>query len=440
MDFRKISFNNGDLDALFNYGKNDYFYNAYGGEKENLNCLVDNSILIEGISFYERNENSFSVDVRNNNTPIIIKSCVFESELNISGSGNNGSIIFDNVSFKGNLITKNRCNNFKLINCQNPFSFNCASYVLGDFTLCNNVFKSLSINCISSNIIIIEKIKVFETFTFTGNVRNKVDIQSINCNKFALSGLNLEYSFKLHNNSEINELFFSKAIFNDEFIISKSTFGEVNFSEATFKKELLIDSSSFKKNVKLSFGRNLMKAKILDNSIFYSLLINGILSIDSSLKITNSLFKEISFEDFKNNGILKLTDVRMDKSGKLKIRHSSLGKAEIYNSNFSNTRFEFEKSQINEIFISETDFPEYVSRGNSRDFGQGQLAFGQLQTVFQRQGDSVRSYEYLAREIQSYYKQLSFFSNKFFTKLNLFLNRISNDFGRNWILGFIFSF
>ncbi len=112
----------------------------------------------------------------------------------------------------------------------------------------------------------------------------------------------------------------------------------------------------------------------------------------------------------------------------------------MHNNNFSKSKFEFEKSQINEIFISETDFPEYTYTGKEINHGQGKLAFGQLQTVFQRQGDTVRSYKYLAKEVKNYYKQIDLFSNKFFTKLNLFLNYISNDFGRNWILGFAFSF
>lgn len=282
--------------------------------------------------------------------------------------------------------------------------------------------------------------EVLEAFTLQGNLRKEANCEALNCKQFKMSRFTADNTFRISEGSRINELLFETTTFSKSLIICNSTIYQIGFSNTTFKKELIIETCEVKNALKLSYGKSLFNAKILNNSHLHNLIISGNLSSESTLNIADSLFKEISFENFKNAGLVKLSDIRMDKDGSLKIKHSNLGKAEIYNSNFSKARFEFEKSQINEIFISETDFPEYAYTGLEINYGQGKLAFGQLQTVFQREGDSVRSYEYLAREVKNYYKQIDLFSNKFFTKLSLFLNCISNDFGRNWILGFLFSF
>lgn len=102
MNFRQLSIDNNELGKLLNYGKNDSFYNAFTQSREELNCLDNNSIIIEGILFYESNGKSFSVEVRNNNSPITIKNCAFKSKLTITGASTN-NIIFDNVIFEADL-------------------------------------------------------------------------------------------------------------------------------------------------------------------------------------------------------------------------------------------------------------------------------------------------------------------------------------------------
>ncbi len=439
MDFRELSIDNSTLDSLFNYGKNVRFYNAYKDAFEELNCLSDNRITLEGLLFYERNESLFSVDIRNNNSPITVKNCVFKSKLNIKGISTN-NIIFDNVIFEADLSLDIVCQNLKIVNCHHASSLECTSNIKDDFTIASSIFSTLYIRCVGIHTLTIKQTTVASTFTLTGNLRKETSCHALNCNQFMMKSLTSDDTFRLSEESRIKEFLFETCNFSKSFIISNSTLEKVSFSNSTFKKELIIEASELKNTIKLSYGKSHFNAKILNNSHLNNLIISGNLSSESTLNISDSLFKEISFEDFKNAGLVKLLDIRMDKDGSLKIKHSNLGKAEIYNSNFSKVRFEFEKSQINEIFISETDFPEYAYKGLEINYGQGKLAFGQLQTVFQRQGDSVRSYEYLAREVKNYYKQIDWVSNKFFTKLNLFLNGVSNDFGRNWVLGFVFSF
>jgi hypothetical protein len=112
----------------------------------------------------------------------------------------------------------------------------------------------------------------------------------------------------------------------------------------------------------------------------------------------------------------------------------------ILRTNFSNCKLEFEHSEVSEMFLSETDFPEGIFLNGKKDYGQAKLLFGQLHTLFVKQGDSVRAYEYLAREVKAYYHTIPLFSKFFFTKTNLFFNWVSNNFGRSWFQGVIFSF
>ncbi|MGN6340494.1 MAG: hypothetical protein ACTHML_06005 [Ginsengibacter sp.] len=440
MEYREFSIPSAELDKLFNYGRDAHVNNIQTSQPEILSCLKDGSIIIENFSLREPNQNFFSTEVRNHRTNIIVRNCVFKSGLRIGGSGRNQNITFDNVIFEDDFTLKVPCENIEIKNCSIPYKLDCESDARNSISITVCKFKFLNIRSVSQGRLSITDTVISEEFKFSGNVRKEVIIQEITCLKIDLSNLVSDQTFRLLNLQNINELNFSNAVFNNRLIISNSAIKGFSLNRAIFKKELLIESSNFTDPININFGNTPLRVSISEGTRIGALYIDGTINFESFLIIADSSLKLLSFENFKNFGTLKLSDLHIDKAGSLIIKYSNLGKAEIYNSNFSNLNFEFAKSQINEIFISETDFPESVHEGNARNYGQGKLAFGQLQTVFQKQGDSVRSYEYLAREIKSYYKQLSFLSSNFFTKVNLFLNSISNNFGRNWVQGFLFSF
>jgi hypothetical protein len=107
MELTKISFDNYNLDNILNYGKLDFYYNAHTDTHEaNKNFIINDVILIENIDFHERNGPDFKIDIRNHNSPITIRNCVFQNKLNIEGK-NVTNIIFDNVIFENGLSIKN---------------------------------------------------------------------------------------------------------------------------------------------------------------------------------------------------------------------------------------------------------------------------------------------------------------------------------------------
>jgi hypothetical protein len=124
----------------------------------------------------------------------------------------------------------------------------------------------------------------------------------------------------------------------------------------------------------------------------------------------------------------------------ISFKSSNLGKTDFIYCDFSKALLEFENCKITEAFFSETEFPKKVIVNGRRNYGQAQLIFGQLATAFQKQGDNIRALEYGSRELEAHYKTLKWLSPNFFQKLNLWLNDISNNFGRNWIRGGVFSF
>ncbi len=317
MELRELSINSNDLDSLFNYGKNTFFHNAFTKTSEELNCISDNVITIEGFIFYERSGNDFLVEVRNNNSPIIIKNCIFKSKLNVSGTGSS-SIIFDNVIFEANLSSKLNCGSFKISNCQKAFSIDFDASISGDITFSDSIFCFLNVKCAGLHTLNVRDIIVEETFILQGNLRKGANFQHLKCSRFELSNIHSDNIFVLSRDSKIKDLVFNKSSFDRTFTISDSAIDKVNFPDVTFKNTLIIESSKFKNNVYFSYGKNLLNAKISNNSFFNSLTIDGDLSSESTLNISESVFKEISFENFKNTGLLKLSDIRMDKSGVLK--------------------------------------------------------------------------------------------------------------------------
>jgi hypothetical protein len=134
----------------------------------------------------------------------------------------------------------------------------------------------------------------------------------------------------------------------------------------------------------------------------------------------------------------------MDGSGILEIERCNLGRTNFILCEFSKAKFIFASSKMTEIFIADTDFPRICYYRDKVNHIQAQLAFGQISTAFQRQGDTVRALEYQSREIDAHYETLRFLDDGSmifsFTKLSLWLNKWSNDFGRNWARGILFSF
>ncbi|MFC0774064.1 hypothetical protein [Terrimonas alba] len=161
---------------------------------------------------------------------------------------------------------------------------------------------------------------------------------------------------------------------------------------------------------------------------------------DSFVNIKGVKTKSLMFRNVYNEGVLTISEMKMASDGVVSIISSNLGKTDFIYCDFSKAVMRFENSKLTEIFLSETNFPKQVKVGNNVNHSQAQLAFGQLATAYQKQGDTIRALEYSAREIEAHYYETDWHFSQIFNKINLWLNLVSNNFGRSWIQGVLFSF
>lgn len=245
----------------------------------------------------------------------------------------------------------------------------------------------------------------------------------------------------------------------DKFRLNNIRVGEVDIDNVLLSGELKIEGSEIKKlQIKRVGGTNkrlsITNSKLDEIDFAVSQLTNTLISEcavatfkltdangpDSILNIERSKINSLEFLNLYNKGIISLRKLEVPLGGLVSFKATNLGKADFIYCDFSEAELEFENSKITEAFLSETEFPKRVSVNGKINHGQAQLAFGQLATAFQKQGDNIRSLEYNSREIEAHYKSLGFNSSDFFRKINLGLNFLSNNFGRDWVRGILFSF
>ncbi|HEY4288164.1 MAG TPA: hypothetical protein VGN00_13755 [Puia sp.] len=206
--------------------------------------------------------------------------------------------------------------------------------------------------------------------------------------------------------------------------------GKIELSDSRFR-ELTIEDSDFK------------RLDIIGGTI-HNLLLCGVLEKDKYVTVSSVELNELLFKNFYNNGVLSFRDVCIKEHGNFEIANSTLGKTDFIGCHFREALFVFLNSKLTEIFVAETEFPTTVAGIDKRRFEQAQLAFGQFRTAFDKQGDAVRALEYQSREIEAHYQTIpSFWTRRFpfveLTKLNLGLNKVSNNFGREWGRALVFS-
>lgn len=239
-------------------------------------------------------------------------------------------------------------------------------------------------------------------------------------------------------NIEVNEFIIGMVSLSTEMALKNCKIGNLKFQDVTgIIKGLNIFNPSIKE---MEFQiRTLAKTSIIGGAINTLRLFNSNQE-NSIINIEKTTLTNLKFEGIFNNGLITLRELNISKKGLVSFKSSNLGKADFIYCNFAKANLEFENSKITEAFFSETEFPKKVSVDGNPNYGQAQLAFGQLATAFQKQGDNIRALEYNSRELQAHYGKIKLFSPDCFQKINLWLNFISNNFGRNWIRGVIFSF
>lgn len=189
-----------------------------------------------------------------------------------------------------------------------------------------------------------------------------------------------------------------------------------------------------------SIALHMLDSTEAENCHFKDLKLWSNTSSSNIFKLTHCELDKFLIVDVINRGFMSLRDITLRPNQIIGFINSDLGGMDFIKCDFSEGVMEFQNSKIMGTFLAETDFPKKVTVEGKVSTSQSRLAFGQLQTAFQKQGDTVRSLEYQSREIEAHYDDIKWFKKDFLTKVNLCLNKISNYFGRWWGLGVAFTF
>jgi uncharacterized protein YjbI with pentapeptide repeats len=378
-------------------------------------------------------------------------------------------IIIDGRVYLSEVDLRTTSISFKNVTFLSDVYFEHTTYSSISFTSCE-VLKETYFLKAFINIILFRNTKL-HTLDLEAIKRSKISLENISCKQVSLfeSSCRLyvsngEVGFLAAWNSELPVFQTTEVQINDlkietsncEFFLIKSSCLErirllsdlVTCQVLDSKIKHLTIRSSFQANPIISnstieelvLAQSDYKKMLLTNNVFDQISLTSDITRESLLLIAESQIKNnLSFQTIKNFGHLQLVNLNLLRGTDLNLHYSDLGKTDFINNDFSSAKFIFSNSKVSECFLAETDFPKEVYSRGQISYHQAQLVFGQLQTAYQRQGDNVRASEYQAREIEAHYKTLPWSRKNFFTKLNLFFNWISNNFGRNWAQGAFFS-
>lgn len=362
---------------------------------------------------------------------------------------------------------------------------------LGNYQTIGNVFFRHCTFLADVNFNGYSNIKIGEECVFQKNLSIQNDGSACSITECAidgtlrLSGFGIKLSMKRINSAasgqrlrleaifpeiEINECYFDKCFLNlvrrdkQEVKINGGEFKEVHIScsssdsmvelrETRVKKIILGSANSDRIRLAVRYCKGIMEFKvplnkIREGTVAYSEI--NQLQLYEAFDQTGIFMMEyctitkLHFTRLFNEGYISLRNVTVPKDGILGLSSANIGKTEFINCDFSEATLEYENARIMDIFLAQTDFPKEVKLNYELSHAQAQLVFGQLRTVFDKQGDLARALEYQAREIEAHYHNIGSFWRKrppflHFTKLNLGLNRLSNNFGRDWGRGVVFS-
>lgn len=127
-----------------------------------------------------------------------------------------------------------------------------------------------------------------------------------------------------------------------------------------------------------------------------------------------------------------LIPISDDEKANFRLVRSDLGKINFISCDFSRMTMLFVASKMNEIFLAGTELPANLTGR----YAERQIGYAQLKKVNDNRGDSVRSNEYLALELEAHYESLSERKQTIadhFDKITLFANKYSNRFNQSWI-------
>ena len=176
--------------------------------------------------------------------------------------------------------------------------------------------------------------------------------------------------------------------------------------------------------------KSIYKSKFKSSPKIDNILISRHSNKNTFYHFSELTLKNLQFENFTNLGNITLAKINL--SEKLIIRNTDLGKSTFIDCDFSNREMYFFSSKINEIALAGVKLPSpnKINSTLENNKYQKKLALSQIKKVFQNMGDNLTASIYQTEELNTYESTL----NWNWEKRNLFLNRITNNHGQNWIL------
>jgi hypothetical protein len=157
----------------------------------------------------------------------------------------------------------------------------------------------------------------------------------------------------------------------------------------------------------------------------------------------------VNFEKFveqedETNGIVPVfinnefqLKVETNQKTTIHFENSDLGKTSFINCDLASfDEFYFYNTKMLEVFVAGTELPKAVTLPNEKQnekYAQERLAFGQFKKISENRGDNVQATEFLALEMDAYAKHISEDSTKWGEQFNLWLNKISSNWGNDWV-------
>lgn len=410
-----------------------------------LSATYNNTIGIKFISctfyrLYEITELKHQSLTGSRNGSLIIEECIFKQPINISACKINLHII--NTESEHILLTGIKAENIGV----SPKK--CSNIGIGDIHTTNLEIGSIidkeskieisNLNCYYLSLSILEVDSIELSNITSGSNNGTLYFSTLKANKLVLKNFKQFNTFNCSELKILDTLAFENVIFTHPTVFNFNPIGSTEASFLECKKLSIVNSSFHDFTFRSYLDSNhkiqdvYIKSDVNEKLTVYiegfhieSLRLAGG-NLNDNIFIKDSKVKNIEISSYINDGKLKLFNL-MD-NVKFSIKRSFLGKAIFSNINFSKSDIYIEHSQIQELQLNNIQWPDKISGISPHGEREN---YRQLKAAMFSHNNKVQAYEFEAKEMVAYKKELQ---NKPWyngEKLILILSQ-TNNFGQDW--------
>jgi hypothetical protein len=386
-----------------------------------------------------------------------------------------GTVVFENIEVTTQIFAYGFSNEKHLwsiafINCKLK-NLNIRDSHVGSIIIKNTKIEQLTIEGSKiQSIDIREHSSVKSGLTFENSEIKKINARDLTCLFYILKNCTVEEARLVYvkMRADLQLIFCS---FNT-CIINRCTMTGADVNDLQLKHLLFFIHSEIS-----HLTLNLIKPQKLsfDNvSIFHLQLYRRVIHKDVILEFNDCLISHIDFDSIQNFGYIYFKNILpfkwwkdsklgsegilqeeikkesakrlIEKKTKITIQNSDLGRTSFIDCDLRLfNRFEFLNSKMLELFIAGSEMPQeiYIPHDyqNSKLLEQKRLGFSQFKSVYEKQGDNIRAWNYKAKELETYRLQLR--QQKTFNNLperfNLGVLKFTSYYNTNWLRPLIFT-